>query len=104
MILLSNTNPFMMSWARSSEFDGRGNGLDHYFDALYLSYLCKVMKPAPAIFEMMLHGEGIDPRETLFIDDSPHNTAAAERLGMHTYCPARADEWQHRIDALIAQY
>ena len=32
--ILSNTNPFMMQWALSSEFDGQGHGLDHYFDAL----------------------------------------------------------------------
>ncbi|MBQ4367857.1 MAG: HAD family phosphatase [Muribaculaceae bacterium] len=101
MVLLSNTNPYMMSWARSTDFDGRGNPLDHYFDALYLSYECRVMKPHRRIFEMMLHGEGIDPDETIFIDDSRHNTEAAQRLGIHTYCPASADEWQHHIHSLI---
>ena len=45
--LLSNTNPFMMRWARSSAFDGNGHGLDYYFDRLYLSYEMRMMKPSP---------------------------------------------------------
>ena len=42
--LLSNTNPYMMQWAQSSDFDGEGHSIDYYFDALYLSYQMKVMK------------------------------------------------------------
>ena len=48
--LLSNTNPFMMRWTRSNEFDGNGHALDDYFDRLYLSYEMGMMKPAPEIF------------------------------------------------------
>ena len=81
--LLSNTNPFMMQWVRSSAFDGRGHGLDHYFDALYLSYEMGIMKPARRIFEMMLHGEKAKPLETVFIDDSPHNT---DKYQYYPYC------------------
>ena len=33
--LLSNTNPFMMQWAMSNEFDGNGHSMDYYFDNLY---------------------------------------------------------------------
>ena len=44
LILLSNTNPFMMDWALSSEFDGKGSSLNDYFDALYLSYRLGIMK------------------------------------------------------------
>lgn len=47
LILLSNTNPFMMDWALSCEFDGKGSSLNDYFDALYLSYRLGIMKPAP---------------------------------------------------------
>ena len=68
--LLSNTNPFMMQWACSPEFDGGSHPIDYYFDHLYLSYECKVMKPSPVIFQMMLEGQQASPEETLFIDDS----------------------------------
>ena len=99
--LLSNTNPFMMRWARSTDFDGEGHGIDHYFDALYLSYECGVMKPERKIFEMMLKGEQALPSETMFIDDSPANCKAAEQLGIHTLCPQNNEDWTRSLmDAL----
>ena len=63
--LLSNTNPFMMKWADSPEFDGQGHPVSHYFDRLYLSYQCGIMKPAPKIFQMMLEGQNALPEERL---------------------------------------
>ena len=47
--LLSNTNPFMMMWA-GNDFDGQGHPIGDYFDHMYLSYECGIMKPAPDIF------------------------------------------------------
>ena len=91
--LLSNTNPFMMQWACSPAFDGGHHSIDYYFDRLYLSYECKVMKPSPEIFRMMLEGQQTTADETLFIDDSPNNCAAAEALGIHTLCPQNNEDW-----------
>ena len=91
--LLSNTNPFMMQWACSPAFDGGYHPLDYYFDRLYLSYECKVMKPSPEIFQMMLDSQQAKPEETLFIDDSPKNCAAAQSLGIHTLCPQNNEDW-----------
>ena len=91
--LLSNTNPFMMQWADSSAFDGSGHAISYYFDRLYLSYQCKVMKPSPEIFNMMLAGEHAQPEETLFIDDGRANVEAASRLGIHTLFPQNNEDW-----------
>ena len=91
--LLSNTNPFMMQWACSPAFDGGHHPIDYYFDRLYLSYECKVMKPSPEIFRMMLEGQQATADETLFIDDSPNNCAVAEALGIHTLCPQNNEDW-----------
>lgn len=91
--LLSNTNPFMMQWAESPEFDGHGHPISYYFDHLYLSYECKVMKPSPAIFHMMLAGEQARPEETLFVDDGRANVEAAARLGIRTLCPQNNEDW-----------
>ena len=102
--LLSNTNPFMMQWVRSSAFDGRGHGLDHYFDALYLSYEMGIMKPARRIFEMMLQGEKAKPLETVFIDDSPHNTAVAASMGIHVLQPDNGADWHGMLEDLISRY
>lgn len=97
VILLSNTNPFMMSWALSPDFDGQGHSLEDYMDALYLSYKCKVMKPSPELFRQVLLGEQILPEETLFVDDGPRNVEAASQLGIHTYCPENGADWTKEL-------
>ena len=82
LVLVSNTNPYMMSWAMSTEFDGEGNSLSDYFDATYMSYRCGVMKPDGRFFRHVLDKECIDPSETLFIDDGLRNVEAAAQLGI----------------------
>ena len=99
--LLSNTNPFMMQWACSPAFDGGHHPIDYYFDRLYLSYECKVMKPSPEIFRMMLEGQQATADETLFIDDSPNNCAVAEALGIHTLCPHNNEDWIPALKAYL---
>jgi len=93
VIMLSNTNPFMMSWAESPEFDGEGHPVSYYFDSLYKSYQVKTMKPDPAFFRHVLNSEQILPEETLFVDDGPRNTEVARQLGLHTFCPANGADW-----------
>lgn len=93
LILLSNTNPYMMSWALSDDFDGEGHSLESYFESLYLSYKLKMMKPCEEIFNLILEKEGITPEETLFVDDGPRNTAMASNLGINTLCPKNGEDW-----------
>ena len=83
----------MMQWACTSDFDGGHHPIDYYCDHLYLSYECKVMKPSTEIFQMMLSGQQATADETLFIDDSPKNCAAAEAIGIHTLCPQNNEDW-----------
>lgn len=97
IILLSNTNPFMMGWAMSNEFDNKGHSVKDYFDAVYLSYQCKIMKPQPEIFQLILDKENIQPEETLFVDDGPKNVDAATRLGFQVMCPPEGADWTHEI-------
>ena len=42
-----------------------------------------ITKPDPAIFEHLLNRHGLDPSETIFVDDSRANVEAAQKLGMH---------------------
>lgn len=93
LILLSNTNPYMMSWALSDGFDGEGHSLEYYFDALYLSYRLRMMKPREEIFNLILERENITPEETMFVDDGPRNTAMASNIGINTLCPANGEDW-----------
>lgn len=101
LILLSNTNPFMMDWALSSEFDGKGSSLNDYFDALYLSYRLGIMKPVPDFFRQVLDNENILPEETLFVDDGPRNVEAAGKLGFMTMCPDNGFDWTGELRSLL---
>lgn len=101
LILLSNTNPFMMDWALSSDFDGKGSSLNDYFDALYLSYRLGIMKPAPDFFRQVLDNENILPEETLFVDDGPRNVEAAGKLGFITMCPDNGSDWTGELRSLL---
>ena len=98
--LLSNTNPFMMQWAER-DFDGHGHPISYFFDAMYLSYQCGVMKPHREIFEMMLRGQQALPEETLFVDDGQRNVSAAAALGMHTLCPQNNEDWIQPLERLL---
>ena len=99
--ILSNTNPFMMGWALSQDFDGNGHSLADYVDALYLSYQMKVMKPAAEIFRRVLEAEGVRPEELLFIDDSSHNISAAQELGITTFQPVNGEDWTEELFQLL---
>lgn len=98
--LLSNTNPFMMQWAEK-DFDGKGHPISYFFDAMYLSFECKVMKPKREIFEMMLRGQQATAEETLFVDDGPRNVETAAAMGMHTLCPQNNEDWIPALEALL---
>lgn len=99
--ILSNTNPFMMGWALSKDFDGNGNSLADYVDALYLSYQMKVMKPSAEIFHRVLEAESVRPEELLFVDDSSHNISAAQQLGIATFQPVNGEDWTEELFQLL---
>lgn len=101
LILLSNTNPFMMSWALSKDFDGGKASLEDYFDSLYLSYKVGAMKPNPEFFKNLLDNEKINPAESLFVDDGPRNIESACRLGFNTLCPVNGSDWRTELYAAL---
>lgn len=97
VVLLSNTNPYMMMWAMSPQFDGQGHSLADYFDHCYLSYQLKLMKPSEDIFCRVLQAEQTLPHEILFVDDGPRNVAAASQMGFRTFCPKNGADWTEEI-------
>ena len=97
VLLLSNTNPCMMAWVESPDFDGHGHPLSYYMDRCYLSYQLKLMKPSEQIFKSVLQSESLNPEEVLFVDDGERNIATAMRLGMHTFCPTNGADWTVQI-------
>jgi putative hydrolase of the HAD superfamily len=97
LVLLSNTNPYMMSWAMSPDFDGQGHSLEDYMDACYCSYKLGCMKPDTEFFHRVLIAEQTIPSQMLFLDDGPRNVAVASQMGIRTFCPENGADWTQAI-------
>ena len=85
LLLLSNAGP------RHDEYwpkiPGSGN-----FDGKLISAYEKLYKPQTEIFELLLKRFGVDPREAVFIDDSPPNCAGAMMVGLDAIVFRGADD------------
>lgn len=101
LILISNTNPFMMDWALSDDFSGDGRPLSAFFDSMYMSYKMKVMKPNEKMFRQIIEKEKINPEETLFVDDGPKNISMGKALGFKVFCPKNGEDWTTDIMKFI---
>jgi 2-haloacid dehalogenase len=54
-----------------------------WFQDIVVSGEVKLAKPDPRIFELTIRRTGLDPSDTLFIDDSAPNVEAARAVGLH---------------------
>jgi glucose-1-phosphatase len=83
LYLLSNTNALHKDWlfARFPVFQ--------HFKGGIFSHEAGCMKPHDEIYEAALSQLGLDPAETLYIDDLSDNIVAGERFGFvcHQYSP-----------------
>lgn len=100
-LLISNTNPFIWNYAESGQMLQNGRKVSSYFDHCYTSFEMQRCKPDPIIFEEIIEQSEIDPRETLFIDDGPNNTATARELGFITYCPDNGEDWTPLLTKML---
>lgn len=103
LFVLSNTNPYIMSWACSSEFSSGKKPLNDYFDRLYLSYQIGYTKPDRRIFDYMLCDASLQPAETLFVDDGAANIEAGKKVGMHTLLVENGDDWREKVSAALGE-
>lgn len=101
LFILSNTNPFIMSWARSAEFTSEGKPLDDYFHKLYLSYRIGVVKPQKEIFEYVIKDASLLPSETLFIDDGDANIEMGAALGFKTLKVVNRADWRNELQEML---
>lgn len=95
--LLSNTNPIMWASTIKDEFTREGLQREDYFDGIVTSFAARSMKPDRRIFEYAVEHLGIDPSETLFIDDSQSNLEAAAKLGFEVALAAPGREFSDII-------
>lgn len=99
--VLSNTNPFIQSWAGTAEFTSKGKALDEYFDHLFFSYRMRASKPGEEIYKKMLLEGNFKAEETLFIDDSEKNIEAARKLGICTLKVENGEDWRPKLDRIL---
>lgn len=85
IFLLSNTNELHLSQI-NDEMDKFDYGdLREYFITAYFSCEIGMRKPAVEIFKHVIEKEGLDPEETLFIDDSAQHVKGAKKAGLHAF-------------------
>lgn len=99
--LLSNTNPYVQQWAESNDFCAHGRPLSSYMDKCYTSFEVGIMKPDEGIFRHMLADAGIEPAETLFLDDSTANIEAARKLGINGLLVQKNSDWRAAVYELL---
>ncbi|XZF13667.1 HAD-IA family hydrolase [Chitinophagaceae bacterium MMS25-I14] len=85
LFLLSNTNEiheeaFNRILAESHNISNIG----HFFDRAYLSHRIGMRKPSKEVFLHILEENYLQPRHTLFIDDSPQHIEGAKSAGLQT--------------------
>ena len=100
--VLSNTNPFIQSWALTSEFTPNGKSLADYFDMLFFSYRMNCSKPSAEIYRKMLADGNMKAEETLFVDDSKKNIEAAANEGIETLLVTNGEDWRTSIEEKLA--
>jgi len=83
--LLSNTNAIHKRLYNQDLFNRFSKRLEDLFETAYFSHELAMRKPNAEIFKYVLDNEKLDPSETLFIDDSADNIAAASALGIKTF-------------------
>lgn len=84
IFLLSNTNELHWEHASEKAFHYEGLERDDFFKGIFLSFQMHLAKPDPEIFRTAIREAGLNPEETLFIDDSLANCEAAASVNLQT--------------------
>lgn len=95
--LLSNTNIIMWNGEIKKAFEEDGHDINYYFDGIVTSFEAHYNKPDDGIFEYAIKTLGIDPRETLFLDDSTKNLEASEKFGFQTLHVSTDSEFENLL-------
>lgn len=80
--MLSNTNPVMYNHWIELAFRQEGYTVNDYFDGIVVSFQERTCKPDPQIFRNLINRYGLDPAETLMLDDSAANCESARSVGL----------------------
>lgn len=82
VFVLSNTNPIMFDHWIDNAFRQDGKSINDYFHGIVTSYQEKMCKPDPQLFQKVVDRYGLNPEETLMLDDSEANVESARSIGL----------------------
>lgn len=85
LFLLSNTNELHIEQVIKNMGALRYSKFQSCFERFYLSHQIQMRKPDLNIYDFVLQKDNLKAEETLFIDDTMVNTAAASSLGIYTW-------------------
>jgi 2-haloacid dehalogenase len=71
-----------------------------WFEDIVVSGEVKLAKPDPRIFALTIERCRLVPRNTVFIDDNPHNVEAGRKAGLHALDFAGAERLRTDLDRL----
>ena len=63
----------------------------------------KLVKPDPAIFQLLLDRYHLAAEQSIFIDDNPNNVEAAKKVGMRGIHFTGADNLRQQLDTILNQ-
>lgn len=99
LFLLSNTNAIHHAAFMEIYAAGRPKKrFDSYFEKAWYSHQIGLRKPGREIFDFVMQDAGLEPGQTLFIDDSFNNIEGAKEAGMLTHLLVRGET----IETLLA--
>ena len=85
IFLLSNTNSIHINEFRKQIGETKYIEFYNLFKKVYYSYEIGFRKPNKEAFQIILNENNMNPREVLFVDDSPQHIKGASLLGIQTY-------------------
>ena len=81
LYMLSNTSALHAPVFEKMYRDAAGIPMQEAFKKIYYSYEIGCHKPDHEAWEHVIRDAGIQPRETLFLDDNIHNIKASQEMG-----------------------
>jgi putative hydrolase of the HAD superfamily len=86
LFLLSNTNAIHEVLYNEQLKQEHGiENLDRIFEKVYYSHDLKMRKPDVEIFKYVLSDAGLQPGESLYVDDTLEHVESARSLGIHAH-------------------
>lgn len=87
LFLLSNTNAIhkaRFDQIFAAAYGDRIGTLSELFEQDYYSHLMGDRKPNPGVFQTVINNHSLDPRRTLFIEDTHQHIQGAQQVGLQT--------------------